>query len=166
MYLIPFLIDGKTKYYKIFKSFIRIKRRNQTYGFLCDMTNDKLIDIKTKTVAAMNQFADDNTNNETITTDSIRLMIPTVSSNDSNNDSTNDEDTTPSIIIMEDDNELLSEYEEILKKNALFYFVLKVAENEYESVDIDSTDLEETNILTTSTTAPTAATGVGIGTAS
>jgi hypothetical protein len=130
--------------------FIRIKRRNQTYGFLCDLSSDTVLDLKEKIVEAVNQFSSSENDNENVTADSIRLLLP-------------DQST-----ILEDSN-LLQEYEDDLKNSkksqqqrgssstapppppssssqfdALLYLIFKVTDDdEYEAIDIISTEMED-----------------------
>ena len=131
------------------KRFIRIKRRNQTYGFLCDLSSDTVLDLKEKIVEAVNQFSSSANDNDNVTTDSIRLLLP-------------DQST-----ILEDTN-LLQEYEDDLKNSkkhqqrgssaatpppppssstqfdALLYLIFKVTDDdEYEAIDIISTEMED-----------------------
>jgi len=103
--------------------YIRIKRRNQTFCFLCN-ASDTVAQLKAKVAAVVKQHpaggkASDDDDEETLI---MQLIHP------------------ESTDILEDE-DLLSEYE--LKDNAVLHVVFEVADNEFETVDIQSTDLQD-----------------------
>jgi len=94
-------------------SYIRIKRRNQTFCLLCNNT-DSIQSVKEQLAMAAKQHLDD----AEVGADDMRLLW---------NDS-----------ILHDTDTLHE-----LKDDSVLHLVFKVADNEYESVDIVTTELQE-----------------------
>jgi hypothetical protein len=90
--------------------------------FLCDFS-DKVFDLKAKITAATNQFEDDKEqqNINWIVSDLCCQIIQQ---------------------FLQDD-DTLSDYEILSKIDPLLQLVCKVADNEYESVDIISSEMED-----------------------
>ena len=97
----------------LFHSYIRIKRRNQTFCLLCNHT-DSIQSVKEQLAMATKQHMDD----AAVGAEDMRLLW---------NDS-----------ILQDSDTLRE-----LKDDCVLHLVFKVADDEYESVDIVSTDLQE-----------------------
>lgn len=114
---------------------MQVKRRNQTFLFLCEAT-DSVRTVKERVVAAANQHCgssdddddDDNSNNNKISADLLRLYAS---------------DTVTVLL----DATLIKEVEGGLKDGgdaAVFYVVVQVADDEWEAVDVVSTEMDET----------------------
>jgi len=106
----------------MFFRYIRVKRRNQTFCFLCEVGDTGKI-IKEKVATAANQHCGDDEANQ-ISPDLLRLLTV-------NNTILEDTDTVGSCESLKRDG------------NDTLHVVVKVADDEYESVDVMSTDLED-----------------------
>ena len=100
---------------------IRVKRKNQTWFFLCD-ESDSILSLKEKVASAANQHCGDDEANK-ISAELLRFIKA--------NDHT----------VVEDDT-LLRDCG-FKKDDGLFNVILKIADDEWESVEIVSTELEE-----------------------
>jgi len=95
-------------------SYIRVKRRNQTFCLLCN-NSDSVQTVKEQLAMAAKQHLD---NDAVVDANDMRLLY---------NGS-----------VLQDD-ETLQDF----KDDSVLHVVFKVADNEYEPVDIVSTDLQE-----------------------
>lgn len=89
-----------------------------------------MIRVKEKIALSNNQFEEDEEQKIVSAGDDIRLIIP---------------GSKPTVLHNED---LLSDHYDTLKKveiNGILHFVLKVSDNEYEAVDIVSTESDDGN---------------------
>jgi hypothetical protein len=105
--------------------YLRIKRRNQTFCLLCQET-DSFGQVKEKIVEIMQQHADIRPEQGSAVADEMRLIE--ASHGDPINDAY-DDDTTIQAAQLKDDQVL--------------YLVFRIADNEYEPVEIISTDLQD-----------------------
>ena len=97
---------------------IRVKRNNQTYCFLVD-TSDTVASVKQKIVEAANQHSGEDAANK-ISTELIRIL----------------KDET-----VLDDSQSMQEAE--INENSNLFVVLKIADDEWEAVDVQSTEMDE-----------------------
>lgn len=116
-----------------------MKRRNQTFCFLCD-ASDTVLSVKEKVVKAANQHAGEEISNK-ISTDFLRLLqADTV---------TILQDTD----ILGDCEGLAATAAAVANDTAVLYVVVKVADDEWETVDVVSTDMDDTTSTTVATPA-------------
>ena len=106
------------------RRYLRIKRHNQTFCFLCE-EKDTVLSVKERVVAAANQHCGPDEANR-ISADLLRLLTTTT-----NTTVLDDTDTLGGCGLLKRDG------------NDVLHVVLKVADDEWESVDVMSTDLED-----------------------
>ena len=121
--------------------YIRVKRRHQTFCFLCDK-GDTVGSLKEKVAAAAQQHKGD-----AHPAAALRLLLTSTTSTAAA--ATADNPSSSSVgaagtVVLEDDAETLGNCPGLKHDGSdLLHVVVRVADNEWESVDVLSTDLED-----------------------
>ena len=111
--------------------YLRIKRHNQTFCFLCE-AGDTVYSVKERVVAAANQHCGNDEGNQ-ISADLLRLLTTTSTGHNGSH--------LPQVL---DDDDTLAGCESLKRDgNDILHVVLKVADDEWESVDVMSTDVDD-----------------------
>jgi hypothetical protein len=102
--------------------YIRVKRKNQTFCLLC-AADDTFGTVKTRLASAFQQHDPDNSSSNS----GMRLQLPST------------DPAEAAAKILEDDVVVGSE----LKEDAVVHLVLAVSDSEWETVDIEFTDIQD-----------------------
>jgi len=119
--------------------YIRVKRRHQTFCFLCDK-GDTVGSLKEKVAAAAQQHKGD-----AHPAEALRLLLtPKTTSTAATANDPSSVGAAGTVTVLENDAETLGNCPGLKHDGSdLLHVVMQVGDNEWESVDVRSTDLED-----------------------